>query len=92
MADLVRIGGGVQSDVYKARYKNMGGKIVAVKVIKRARLDYFKGQLEDLRIRASLGQHENIVKLVGACTKNVRNCEWFRLLTFQNAQKTQFKM
>ena len=77
-ADFVRKGRGVQSDVYKAKYRKYEspGNIVAVKVTKGSRLDYFKGQLEDLRIRASLSDHVNVVKLVGACTKNVQNCEF----------------
>lgn len=50
--------------------------IVAVKMVKRnASYSYIKALASELKIMVHLGQHLNVVNLLGACTKNVEKRE-----------------
>ena len=77
--EFTRIGGGFQSVVYKAIYQSssqFGATVreVAVKSTKKSNLEHFVGQLKDLKVRIAIGDHENIVKFIGACTRSIRDC------------------
>jgi len=69
------LGTGFFGVVMKGQITHPNGdtSIVAVKKVKRnVGLVYFKALLSELKIMAHLGNHPNIVKLVGACTHNIR--------------------
>lgn len=50
--------------------------VCAVKMVKRnAEFTYIKALASELKIMVHLGQHLNVVNLLGACTKNVEKRE-----------------
>lgn len=47
---------------------------VAVKMIKpHADITHFKALMTELKVMIHLGKHLNVVNLLGACTKNLRD-------------------
>jgi len=47
--------------------------LVAVKTVQRnAEKQYLKALLSELKIMIHLGKHENIVPIIGACTKDLK--------------------
>jgi len=70
------LGQGMYGMVLKGRLKAHDGteRPVAVKTIKpNEEASHFKVLLCEVKIMAYIGQHENIVSLVGAFTRNIRN-------------------
>lgn len=50
--------------------------VVAVKMVKKhSDVTLIKALASELKIMAHLGQHVNVVNLLGACTKNLANSE-----------------
>uniref|UniRef100_A0A146L3H9 receptor protein-tyrosine kinase n=2 Tax=Lygus hesperus TaxID=30085 RepID=A0A146L3H9_LYGHE len=57
--------------------------IVAVKMVKKnADVDLIKALASELKIMANLGQHVNVVNLLGACTRNIANRELLVIVEF----------
>jgi serine/threonine protein kinase len=77
------IGGGAFGVVYKGV---VYGKTVAIKVLKRdiVNKEMFKTFLVELKIMAFVnfikGGHENIIRLIGAYTEEIRNCEFGKMI------------
>ena len=68
--------------MYKAVYQSSSEfgatmREVAVKITRKSDLEHFVGQLKDLKVRIAIGDHENVVKFIGACTKNIRDRKIF---------------
>ena len=91
------LGSGAFGNVYKGYVLNQGGSgkilIVAVKTMKpNMDKSYFKVMLAEVKLMTLIGHghghgrqhqhHPNIVRLVGACTKNIRKCEVFLATEF----------
>jgi len=50
----------------------IGKGYVAIKTVKKfADISYLKALLSELKICCYVGQHENIVNLIGGCTQNI---------------------
>ena len=50
----------------------IGRAPVAIKTVKKtADIAYLKALLSELKIMCFVGQHDNIVNLIGACTENI---------------------
>ncbi|XP_023245093.1 vascular endothelial growth factor receptor kdr-like [Copidosoma floridanum] len=86
--EKLRLGSGAFGVVYKAEaYRilpNESVTTVAVKTIrKNADLMYISAMAEDLKIMVYLGQHLNVINLLGACTKNIAKRNNLRI-TVQN--------
>ncbi|XP_035700653.1 uncharacterized protein LOC110861447 isoform X2 [Folsomia candida] len=80
------LGNGMFGVVFQGKYKNRkhSGKVwqdVAIKTMKPfSECGYIKSILNELKVLAYLGQHPNIVQLVGSCTSNLEAGEIYIIL------------
>jgi len=72
------LGKGAFGIVMKGRVTLTTGeeKEVAVKTVKKnVGIMYFKALLSEIKIMAHIGQHPNVIGLIGCCTENIRKRE-----------------
>jgi serine/threonine protein kinase len=71
------LGSGAYGMVFKGKLKETGMP-VAIKTLKpNADMMYFKSLLSELKVITFIGEHENIVKCIGACTAELTSSRFF---------------
>ncbi|CAL8094563.1 unnamed protein product [Orchesella dallaii] len=78
------LGSGAFGCVYRGKLGTEGGsKSVAVKTVNpNADVAYFKTLLAELKVMTFLGQNENVVNLIGACTASIKEKQLYVVVEF----------
>ncbi|XP_021950355.2 mast/stem cell growth factor receptor kita-like isoform X1 [Folsomia candida] len=77
--DTAILGEGQFGLVYKGLYNS---RLVAIKTMKKtAEVRYIKALLSEIKIFQFVGEHPNLVNMIGACTRNLRTKREIYLLT-----------